>query len=293
MMRLAYILFICLIQVSCLTAQSVVEVSRNNLDASLIIQDSTDRTIKAFFPIGQSNADGRILETEWPAELRDSLKDFQGYFHETERFYSAKAGFNISDQGYWVRGDSLKNGLEIPLYRYLKYFGKWKFLKITRGGAPVTFFNFDANNLSNRDGYAIQLSSFLSLSPEINLDRSFWFWIQGETEANENTLDINYASDLQQVINDIDIHIREDLFGIMILTNAALDQGIYPNTTGIRQQQSQVAILNGMPIYDPSGLGLRDSVHYDAEAYQLIAKALADFYYQHFYSIQIQKTIGK
>jgi hypothetical protein len=289
MMRLTYILFICLIQVSCLTAQSVVEVSRNNANASLVIQDSTDRSIKAFFPVGQSNADGRVLETEWPADLRDSLKDFQSYFHETERFYSAKAGFNVSDQGYWVRGDSLKNGVEIPLYRYLKFLGKWKFLKITRGGAPVTFFNFDSNNLSNRDGYGIQIDNFLLLSPDVDLSKSFWFWLQGETEASEVDLDLNYATDLQAVLGDVSTHIYEDLFGIMLLTNADLNSGTYPNTAGIRQQQIQVANENNMPVYDPSGLGLKDSVHYNAQAYIEIAKNLAKIYYDHFYSIKLNQ----
>lgn len=268
--------------------QSTLKVSRDRADASLVIQDSTVRSTKAFFPAGQSNADGRVLESEWPLKLRDSLENFKGYFHETQRFYSAKAGFNVSDQGYWLRGDSLKNGLEIPLHKYLKFFGKWKFAKITRGGAPVTLFNFDNNTIFTREGFGIQMDAFHALSAEIDSTKSFWFWLQGETEAAESTLDTNYGSDLQNVIGDVGVHIYQDLYGIMLLTNDALDAITYPNTAGIRQQQLSVAQNNYMGIYDPSGLDLKDSVHYSAEAYEKIAKEIAIIYYKRFYNITLR-----
>ena len=286
---LFYLILFIVISVNKTFEQSLLKVSRDKAIANLIIKDSTVRSVKAFFPIGQSNADGRIFENDWPEDLRDSLKSFKGYFHQDNSFYSAKAGFNVSDQGYWVRGDSTENGLEIPLYKYLKFFGKWKFLKVTRGGAPVTFFDFDVSVLpSSRDGYSIQLDSFLSISPEIDSTKSFWFWIQGETEAFEEPLDENYASDLQEVVYDVYSNIYNDLYGIMILTNSALDSNLYPNTEGIRLQQSQVARDNKMSIYDPTGLGLKDSVHYNADSYLKIAKELAIIYYKRFYNITLR-----
>lgn len=274
-----------------LFSQSTLKVSRDKDGASLVIQDSTVRSTRAFFPVGQSNADGRVFENDWPEDLRDSLTNFQGYFHEDQRFYSAKAGFNVSDQGFWVRNDSTENGVEIPLHKYLKFFGKWKFLKVTRGGAPVTFFNFDTATLpGDRDGYGIQMDAFHSLSPEIDSSKSFWFWIQGETESAEATLDNNYGSDLQNVIDDVDSHIYQGLYGIMILTNSSLDTGTYPNTEGIRLQQIEVANNNSMGVFDPSGFGLKDSVHYNAASYEEIAKKIALIYYKKFYNIQLNEN---
>lgn len=271
-------------QVSVLSVPRV-EPSNQSKDA-IAISENIDRTPKAVFIMGQSNADGRAIDTDWPSNLRDSL-EMEYWDYNQQNVVKSFAGWNTSNQAQARSADSTKNGLDIALNLYFPIIGNWSGLKITRGGSHITFFQLTANTINGINGYPNQVDSLLSRRPNIDLSKSFFIWNQGENEAfhTEGELDTTYEDELRRVYDEIrDITNTPNLYGITILTNDLLDNSNYPYTTGIREQQVKVSNeQSNVDYYDPSGLDLRDSVHFSADSFQEISKKLFASYYRRMY----------
>lgn len=284
------ILFLLLLFSSNLVAQIkdiTVSSSSTHKGKLIQIQSVVDTTDKVFFLIGQSNADGRVLKSEWPYDLQDSI-GFNMWWHSGDEYQKAVAGWNTSDNSNLVKGDSLVNGLEIALHRFIPQFGgNWHSLKITRGGAPIDYFLLTQPNLQGRPGYVVQVDSMYSAAPNLNKKDGFFVFIQGETESHldEVTLDTTYGDEMRRVYSEIrEISDSPDLYGITVLTNDSLDAATYIFKDSIRTYQTQVSNeQSNTDYYDPSGLGTRDNLHYNADAYLLIARAISELYYDRIY----------
>lgn len=293
MMRIGITILYTLLSLGVTAQVKTIEVSRGRSATTLVrVSEFRDTSRKAVFIMGQSNADGRAIDTDWPDHLRDSL-EMEYWDDNQQNVVRSFAGWNTSNQAQARSADSTKNGLDIALNLYFPILGKWSGLKITRGGSPITFFNLQAPQINGINGYPSQVDSLLSRRSNIDLSKSLFVWCQGENEAyfSEPSLDTAYASELRRVYKQIrSITQTPNLYGITILTNDSLDNVDYPYKTGIREQQIRVSDEQASTdYYDPSGLGLKDSVHYTAASYLTMAKQLFQLYYRRMYKIKLKK----
>jgi len=267
-------------------------ISRNNT-ADVSITKTTDRDPKWLYISGQSNADGRVESTDWATALQDSLSQFKTWFQEDSIFYQGKAGFNSSDQSYWLKSDTIENGIEIALYDYLKgYASTWYVVKMTRGGAPISFFNMNSTSLNGRPGYSVQIADSKSFVPQtVSFTNSLAIWMQGETEAAnaDSTNASNYSESLEAIIADTRSQAGANIMFVIAGLNESLAEGSYPHQDIVFREQTEVASNDpNASIISTTGLTLIDNVHFDAAAYLVIAKRLAQKYYENYKKVLLR-----